>query len=74
MAFLLGVASPGPKVLTVMGTSMAVGRKAGTALALGVSFGSLTWVLLTAFGLLALLLTYAYALTAIKIFCGIYLL
>jgi threonine/homoserine/homoserine lactone efflux protein len=74
VAFLLGVASPGPNVLAVMGTSMAVGRKAGTALALGVSFGSLTWALLTAFGLSVLLLTYAYALTAIKIFGGIYLL
>jgi len=57
-----------------MGTLMAVGRKAGTALALGASFGSLTRALLTAFGLSVLLLSYAYALTAIKIFGGIYLL
>ena len=34
----------------------------------------ITWALLTAFGLSVLLLTYAYALTAIKIFGGIYLL
>ena len=70
VAFILGVASPGPNVLEVMGTSMAVGRKAGTALALGVSFRSLTWALLTVFGLSGLLLTYAYALTSIKVLGG----
>ena len=68
VAFILGVTSPGPNVLEVMGTSMAVGRKAGTALALGVSFRSLTWALLTVFGLSGLLPTYSYTLTAIKIF------
>jgi hypothetical protein len=35
VAFLLGVAGPGPNVLAVIRTSMAVGRKAGPALALG---------------------------------------
>jgi len=46
-----------------MGTSIGAGRKAGTVLALGI-FGSLTWALLT----------YALALTAIKMVGGIYLL
>ncbi len=72
-AFLLAIASPGPNVLALISTLMSVGRKAGMALALGISFGSLTWALLTAFGLSALLMTYAHALTTIKIIGGIYL-
>ena len=72
-AFLLAIASPGPNVLALISTSMSVGRKAGMALALGISFGSLTWALLTVFGLSALLMTYAHALTTIKIIGGIYL-
>ena len=62
-AFLLSGLSPGPNILAVMGTSIGAGRKAGTVLALGI-FGSLTWALLT----------YALALTAIKMVGGIYLL
>ena len=72
-AFLLAIASPGPNVLALISTLMSVGRKAGMALALGISFGSLAWALLTAFGLSALLMTYAHALTTIKIIGGIYL-
>lgn len=73
-AFLLGIASPGPNVLAVMGTSMGVGRKPGIALALGVAVGSFTWALFTAIGLSALLATYAAALIVIKVFGGLYLL
>lgn len=73
-AFLLAIASPGPNILAVIGTSMAVGRSSGMALALGVATGSFTWALLTVFGLSAILATYASALLAIKIFGGCYLL
>jgi threonine efflux protein len=73
-AFLLAIASPGPNVLAVMGTSMSVGRTSGIALALGVATGSFCWALLTAIGLTALLAAYAYALTIIKIAGGLYLL
>ncbi|MBM7068237.1 LysE family translocator [Actibacterium sp. 188UL27-1] len=73
-AFMLGISSPGPNVLAVMGTSMAMGRKSGIALALGVAVGSFTWAVLTAAGLSALLASYAVALTAIKIAGGLYLL
>jgi threonine/homoserine/homoserine lactone efflux protein len=73
-AFLLGIASPGPNVLAVIGTSMSIGRHSGLALALGVAAGSLAWALLTAGGLSAVLASYAAALTAIKIAGGIYLL
>lgn len=73
-AFLLAIASPGPNILAVIGTSMGVGRGSGIALALGVASGSFTWALLTVFGLSALLATYAWALLGIKVFGGAYLL
>ncbi len=73
-AFLLAIASPGPNILAVIGTSMSVGRGSGMALAMGVATGTFTWALLTIFGLSALLATYASALFAIKIFGGLYLL
>ena len=73
-AFFVGIASPGPNVLAVMGTSMGVGRRAGMALALGVAFGSFVWAMLTAVGLSALLSVYASALLGIKIGGGLYLL
>lgn len=73
-AFLLAIASPGPNILAVIGTSMGVGRGSGISLALGVACGSFTWALLTIFGLSALLASYASALLLIKIFGGAYLL
>jgi amino acid exporter len=73
-AFLLAIASPGPNILAVIGTSMSVGRSAGLALALGVASGSFTWAMLTVIGLSALLAAYSSALFFIKIFGGFYLL
>ncbi|WP_120497503.1 LysE family translocator [Kiloniella sp. EL199] len=73
-AFLISIASPGPNILAVIGTSMKAGRKSGMALALGVSVGSFCWATLTVLGLSALLSTYAIALSIIKIGGGLYLL
>lgn len=73
-AFLLAIASPGPNILAVIGTSMGVGRHSGISLALGVASGSFTWALLTVFGLSAILAAYASALWVIKILGGAYLL
>lgn len=73
-AFLLGISSPGPNVLAILGTSMGVGRSSGLALAMGIAIGSFTWALLTVFGLSALLASYASALIIIKLFGGLYLL
>ena len=72
--FLIAIASPGPNVLAIIGTSMSVGRRSGIALALGVAAGSFAWAMLAAVGLSALLASYAAALTAIKIAGGLYLL
>jgi amino acid exporter len=74
VAFLLAIATPGPNVLAVIGTSMSVGRVFGVALASGVSAGSFTWGVLTASGLSALVASYAWALSFIQIFGGFYLL
>src|SRR5882762_2042208 len=73
-ACLLGLTSPGPNVLAVIGTSMSIGRGPGIALAFGVAAGSFCWALLTAGGLTALLAAYASALTVIKVAGGVYLL
>lgn len=73
-AFLLAIASPGPNILAVIGTSMEVDRASGIYLALGVACGSFTWALLTVFGLSAVLSAYASALFLIKVFGGMYLL
>lgn len=73
-AFILTIASPGPNTLCLMSTSMSIGRTAGIAYALGVAMGTLTWGILGVIGLSALLSTYAFALYAIKLFGGTYLL
>lgn len=73
-AFALGMLSPGPNILSVVGASMGAGRAAGVALALGVSAGSLLWASLTAVGLTALIAAYAPVLAATKVAGGLYLL
>ena len=72
--FFVAIASPGPNILAVLGTSMSVGRKSGIALALGVAAGSFCWAMLSVVGLSALLASYASALRVIKIAGGCYLL
>ena len=72
--FLVAIASPGPNILAVLGTSMSVGRRSGIALALGVAAGSFCWAMLSVLGLSAVLASYASALRIIKIAGGLYLL
>jgi len=59
-AGLLAGASPGPATLTIAGTSMQQGRKAGLVLASGISTGSLIWSVSAAFGLGAVMLANAW--------------
>lgn len=73
-AFAIGVASPGPSVLAVMGTAMAQGRARALALASGVVCGSLCWGLCAAFGLAALMERWSGALAVVKAIGGLYLL
>lgn len=72
--FVMGMFSPGPNIMSIIGTSMAVGRSSGKALALGIASGSFVWGALTLFGLTALLTAYAGLLTLFKIAGACYLL
>jgi threonine efflux protein len=74
LAFAIGVASPGPSVLAVMGTAMAQGRARALALAAGIVSGSLCWGLSAAFGLAALMARWSGALVMVKVVGGLYLL
>ncbi|MCR4267708.1 LysE family translocator [Nitratireductor sp. ZSWI3] len=73
-AYGLGILSPGPNVLAVMGTSMEHGRRPGVTLAAGMVSGTLVWGTATLMGLTALLAVYASALTLIKFAGAAYLL
>ena len=73
-AYGLGILSPGPNVLAVMGTAMEDGRRAGVTLAAGMVSGTLVWGTMTLLGLTALLALYAGALTIIKFAGAAYLL
>lgn len=73
-AFSLGMMSPGPNIMSVIGTSMSVGRKSGKALALGVATGTFCWGLLAFLGFTTVLSLYASVMFAIKVFGATYLL
>jgi len=72
--YCLGVASPGPSNLAIMGMALKKGRKPALALALGVISGSFIWGLLAAFGLSIIISTYTNILVFIKILGAVYLL
>lgn len=72
--FVVGMFSPGPNILSIMGTSMDAGRAAGKSLALGIATGSLLWGLLAWAGLTTILVAYASLMTMIKIAGAAYLL
>ena len=71
--FSVGFISIGPNILAIIGTSMERGRKQGAQLALGVGTGSGIWAALTVTGLTALVTTYAYTITILKIVGAAYL-
>ena len=73
-AVTLALMSPGPNILAVIGTSMAVGRREGIALAMGVAMGTFLWVSLTVAGFTAVVASYAEVMFVLKILGGCYLL
>ncbi|MGS2718798.1 LysE family translocator [Eionea flava] len=74
MIYFLGVASPGPSNLAIMGVAMSSGRRPAMMLALGIILGSGFWGVLAAFGLSTVLTHYVSLLYAMKIAAGFYLL
>jgi RhtB (resistance to homoserine/threonine) family protein len=65
--------TPGPDTAYILGRSIAQGRDAGIASALGICVGSLFHTCATALGLSAILATSAVAFTAIRLLGGAYL-
>lgn len=70
---LLGLMSPGPNIMAVIGTSVRSGRRPGLALAMGVAVGSGLWALLAVTGFTSILSTYAQLLVILKVIGGLYL-
>lgn len=73
-ALLVGLISPGPAFMALMGVSLGEGRRAGRFFALGIGSGSFCIGAITLSGLSALLVAYADAMFAIRIAGGCYLL
>jgi threonine/homoserine/homoserine lactone efflux protein len=73
-AAFLASGSPGPATLAIAGTSMSSGRRAGLALASGVTTGSFIWSVSAAFGLGALMQAHGWVFEAIRYLGGGYLL
>ncbi|MEM9278509.1 MAG: LysE family transporter [Pseudomonadota bacterium] len=71
---VIGVLSPGPAVLAVIGTALERGREPAVYLSAGVVCGSALWGTAAALGMSAILTKYAYALYLVKIVGGLYLL
>ena len=65
--------TPGPDTAYILGRSVAQGREAGIASALGISVGSIFHTFAAALGLSAILATSAVAFGAIKFIGGVYL-
>src|ERR1700731_4090839 len=65
--------TPGPDTAYILGRSIAQGREAGIASALGISIGSIFHTCAAALGLSAILATSAFAFSAIKLLGGAYL-
>jgi threonine/homoserine/homoserine lactone efflux protein len=66
LAAFIAVASPGPAVMAIAGTSMRAGRRTGLVFASGVSTGSVTWSVGAAAGLSALMLANAWLIEIVR--------
>ncbi|WEF33727.1 LysE family translocator [Pseudoduganella chitinolytica] len=73
LAAVLITASPGPDNLMVLGMGMSRGRRRGIAFGLGCAFGCLSHTLLAVVGVGALVAASPFALTALKVGGGLYL-
>ena len=72
-AAFVASASPGPATLAIADTAMQAGRRAGLALALGVSTGSLMWSIAAALGLAAIMASSVWAVEVLRYAGGAYL-
>lgn len=72
-AALLAQASPGPATLAISREAMLYGRKAGVALALGVTTGSWIWSAVAAGGMSAIILASEWAIIGLRFAAAAYL-
>ena len=70
----LGLVSPGPLQLAVIGTAMARGRGAGVAVALGIATGTAIWAAVSVTGFAAVIAASDRFMTALRIAAALYLL
>ena len=66
---LVVAATPGPSTLAIISVSMGSGRGKGLALSTGIVAGSLAWSAMAAFGLAAVISSYAWILEIVR-YCG----
>lgn len=71
--FTVGVASPGPATLMILGTALARGRAPAVALSCGVVLGSMVWACTAALGFVAALTASATLFVALRLAGGGYL-
>lgn len=71
VSFFIAV-SPGPSVIYVVSYSLRYGSKAGIISTLGINLGSIVFILIAAFGLSTLLVTFPRAIILIQLFGGLY--
>ena len=69
LAWVLAGGSPGPATLSIAGTSMNTGRRAGVIFSFGILFGSACWGVAAAAGLSALMLANAWIFEILR-YCG----
>lgn len=73
-AYLVATASPGPSNMAIMGTAMREGRRPALVLAAGVVAASMTWAMVAASGIAALLAASPAVLWSLRVGGGAYLL
>jgi threonine efflux protein len=71
--FFVGLVSPGPNFIVVTSTAMSSSRKAGLMAAAGLACASLTWTILSIFGLGVVLHQFPWVYTAVKAIGAAYL-
>ena len=62
-------ATPGPSTLAIMSISMGSGRSRGLTFSVGIVLGSIIWSVMAAFGLAAVISSYAWILETVR-YCG----
>lgn len=73
LAAFIGAGSPGPATMAIAGASMSSGRRAGLALASGVTTGSFVWSISAAFGLGAVMAAHAWMFEVVRYVGAAYL-